>query len=93
MVLVAWIVSVTSADRYAAYSTIEVRRQIYWTHLKRDIQSLLDAGGDGTRVGERLMASLRDMFHHWHRWIVERTFGWLGRYRLVCHEHEGAVVH
>ena len=23
-----------------------------------------------------------------HRWIVERTFGWLGRYRLFCREHE-----
>jgi hypothetical protein len=90
VVLVVWIVSVTSTDRYAAYSTIEVRRRIYWAHRKRDIQSLLDAGGDGAWIGERLMASLRDMFH---RWIVERTFGWLGRYQLVCHEHEGAVVH
>lgn len=23
-----------------------------------------------------------------HRWIVERTFGWLGRYRLLSKEHE-----
>lgn len=24
-----------------------------------------------------------------HRWIVERTFGWLGRYRRLCKDYEG----
>jgi transposase len=57
-----------SSDRYAAYNTFNARRQICWAHLKRDIQSLIDAGGDGVRIGERLRASLRDMFHHWHRY-------------------------
>jgi len=27
-----------------------------------------------------------------HRWIVERTFGWLGRYRLFCREHEALLT-
>ncbi|MCH7688551.1 MAG: transposase [Planctomycetes bacterium] len=27
-----------------------------------------------------------------HRWIVERTFGWLGRYRLFCREHEATLA-
>lgn len=27
-----------------------------------------------------------------HRWIVERTFGWLGRYRLLCREHEATIA-
>ncbi len=27
-----------------------------------------------------------------HRWIVERTFGWLGRYRLNCCEHEATIA-
>ena len=27
-----------------------------------------------------------------HRWIVERTFGWLGRYRLFCREHEATIA-
>ena len=27
-----------------------------------------------------------------HRWIVERTFGWLGRYRLLCREHEATLA-
>lgn len=26
-----------------------------------------------------------------HRWIVERTFGWIGRYRLFCREHEATI--
>ena len=57
-----------STDRYAAYNNFNARRQICWAHLKRDIQSLIDAGGDGAKIGERLMASLRDMFHYWHRY-------------------------
>jgi len=27
-----------------------------------------------------------------HRWVVERTFGWLGRYRLFCREHEATIA-
>lgn len=27
-----------------------------------------------------------------HRWIVERTFGWLRRYRLFCREHEATIA-
>lgn len=27
-----------------------------------------------------------------HRWIVESTFGWLGRFRLLCREHETTVA-
>ena len=27
-----------------------------------------------------------------HRWIVERTFGWLGRYRRLCREHEATIA-
>lgn len=27
-----------------------------------------------------------------HRWIVERTFGWLGRFRLLCREHEAMIA-
>ncbi len=27
-----------------------------------------------------------------HRWIVERTFGWPGRYRLFCREDEAALA-
>ena len=27
-----------------------------------------------------------------HRWVVERTFGWLGRYRLFCRDHEATIA-
>lgn len=27
-----------------------------------------------------------------HRWIVERAFGWLGRFRLLCREHEATMA-
>jgi putative transposase len=27
-----------------------------------------------------------------HRWVVERTFGWLGRYRRLARDYEHTVV-
>ena len=27
-----------------------------------------------------------------HRWVVERTFGWLGRYRRLSKDYEGLTV-
>ena len=53
-------------DRYAGYNAFNNRRQVCWAHLKRDFQSLIDAGGDGAVIGHRLMTSLKEMFHLWH---------------------------
>ena len=55
-----------STDRYAACNTFNVRRQICEAHRKRDLQSEIDAGGDGAKIGERSRASLREMFCRWH---------------------------
>jgi Transposase DDE domain len=27
-----------------------------------------------------------------HRWLVERTFGWIGRHRLFGREHEATIA-
>ena len=40
-------------DRYAGYNAFNGCRQVYWAHLKRDFQSLIDAGGDGAIIGHR----------------------------------------
>jgi transposase len=55
-------------DRYAGYNTWNSRRQICWAHLKRNIQAVIDGGGDGFRIGSRLMSVLNRMFTLWHRY-------------------------
>lgn len=56
------------SDRYAGYNTFNALRQICWAHLKRDFQALIDAGGHGRGIGNRLMDHLHEVFHHWHRY-------------------------
>jgi len=37
--------------------------------LKRDVQVLIDAGGEPRLIGNRLMKHLHEVFHHWHRYL------------------------
>ena len=57
---------VVITDRYAAYNRFQ-RRQLCWAHLLRDFQGLIDAGGEGERIGALLLAIGKQVFHHWHR--------------------------
>lgn len=59
-------------DRYAGYNAFNDRRQVCWAHLKRDFQGLIDAGGDGAIIGNRLMRSLKEMFQLWHLYRAGR---------------------
>ena len=67
---------VVTSDRYAGYDWITLR-QLCWEHLKRDFQSLVDAGGKAKAIGKRLRESARQLFHCWHRYrdgtITRRT--------------------
>jgi transposase len=48
---------VVGSDRYSVYEYIEpFWRQICWSHLMRDFQAVIDRGGDGQKIGERLLA-------------------------------------
>ena len=55
-----------TTDRYGGYNGYELR-QVCWAHLLRDFPSLIDAGGAGKRIGERLMQVGRKLFRHWRR--------------------------
>lgn len=57
---------IITTDRYGGYNDYE-RRQVCWSHLLRDFQSLIDAGGAGKRIGTRLQQIGHELFHHWHR--------------------------
>ena len=67
---------VVSSDRFSAYEWIAARgRQICWAHLRRDFQAMIDRGGEGKPVGEKLLKRSHRRFHNWHR-VRDGTLDW-----------------
>lgn len=67
---------VVGSDRFSAYEWIAARwRQICWAHLRRDFQAMIDRGGDGKPIGERLLKLSHRLFHNWHR-VRDGTLDW-----------------
>lgn len=59
---------IVTSDRWASYSWLTPsRRQLCWSHLKRDFKSFLDYDPDARRLGERLLCETRRLFRLWHR--------------------------
>jgi len=59
---------VLTTDRWASYGWVApARRQLCWSHLKRDFKSFLDYGVEPRRVGEKLLREVRLMFRAWHK--------------------------
>ena len=56
---------VLTTDRWSAYGRVG-RRQLCWAHLRRDFQALIDRGGEGAAVGERLLGLSDELFYWWH---------------------------
>lgn len=55
-------------DRWSSYNWVACqRRQLCWSHLKRDFKSFLDYGPEAKLLGERLLCQTRRMFRLWHR--------------------------
>jgi transposase len=57
---------VATCDRLKSYWWIK-RLQWCWAHLRRDFQAMIDRGGPGKPVGERLLAHSNEMFDLWHQ--------------------------
>ena len=67
---------VVGSDRFSAYAWMMARRrQICWTHLRRDFQAMIDRGGDGEKVGKQLLSLSNPLFHHWHK-VRDGTLAW-----------------
>jgi len=73
-------------DRWSVYGGQPThRRQLCWSHLRRDFQAMIDRGNAGRAVGEELLALSNALFSWWHRvrdgTLQRRTFrtraGWL----------------
>ncbi len=56
------------SDRWSSYSFLPLdRRQLCWSHLKREFQAFVDRGGESARVGQLLLKEVDLMFTWWHR--------------------------
>jgi len=56
------------SDRHGAYGWWpDWMRQLCWAHLKRDVQAIIDRGGESERIGKSLLEEIDRMFHWWHR--------------------------
>lgn len=87
-------------DRWASYNWIDaVRRQMCWSHLKRDFKSFLDYGPEAKLLGERLLAERKKLFRLWNRvrdgTVTRAQFQLSCRpicRRIEAHLEEGACV-
>jgi transposase len=57
---------VATCDRLKSYWWIK-RLQWCWAHLRRDFQAMIDRGGPGKAIGERLLALSDGLFDLWHQ--------------------------
>ncbi len=59
---------ILTTDRWASYNWFSAeRRQLCWSHLKRDFKSFLDYGPEAVGIGEQLLRQTKKMFRLWHR--------------------------
>ena len=67
---------VVGSDRFSAYEWIKAfGRQVCWAHLRRDFQAMIDRGGEGESIGQRLLSLSNRLFRHWHR-VRDGTLPW-----------------
>jgi transposase len=60
-------------DRWSASTWYPTwRRQLCWAHLLRDIEAMIERGGQSQVIGEALRGQARQMFLWWHR-VRDRT--------------------
>jgi transposase len=68
---------VATCDRLKSYWWIK-RLQWCWAHLRRDFQAMIDRGGAGQAIGERLLGQSNTLFALWHQVRAgQRSRPWL----------------
>jgi len=66
--------AILTSDLAKAYNGHPLRqRQVCWAHLRRDFQAMIDRGGAGAGVGERLLEYAAGLFGWWH-WVRDGTW-------------------
>jgi transposase len=65
---------VAISDRFSCYDGIE-QRQYCWSHLRRDMQAMIDRRDEGSAVGSELLGFSNRLFHWWHKYR-DREMAW-----------------
>ena len=74
--VLGWVVT----ERWSAYPWYPTwRRQLWWAHLWRDMEAMIERGGRAAEIGEALRAQARQMFHGEHR-LVNFAQGYMRMY-------------
>jgi transposase len=58
---------VVVSDRFPSYDWIE-QHQYCWSHLRRDMQAMIDRRDEGSAVGTELLGFSDRLFHWWHKY-------------------------
>jgi transposase len=60
--------AIAVTDRLGSYDRIaDSRRQVCWSHLRRDFQAMIDRGRAAEPIGRRLLMLSERLFRWWHR--------------------------
>jgi putative transposase len=96
LVLVVWITAASVQDRDGAVPVLQEAHREYptlekvWVDCEYNGKILEKVGGE-TGINIEMVKRTDDMKGFVvlpKRWVVERTFGWLGKYRLLSKEYE-----
>jgi transposase len=59
---------VLTTDRFPVYThLVGTKRQICWSHLRRDFQAMIDRKSAGSEIGQELLKQSNDLFEHWQK--------------------------
>jgi transposase len=59
--------TVAISDRFPSYDGVE-QHQYCWSHLRRDMQAMIDRQDEGSTVGSELLGFSNRSLHRWHRY-------------------------
>ena len=87
---------IVCSDRWVAYTHFHLkRRQLCWSHLLRDLQAIVDAGGAGKSRAQEMLDDRVPFFGDWHRFkagafdratLIARTMSFRRGFRAFCRE-------
>jgi transposase len=61
------------SDRYGGYDWLPTeKRQLCLAHILRDFIRISQRDNPVGILGKRLVVALREIFHHWHNWLVAK---------------------
>lgn len=64
---------IIGSDRYSAYNLYHPdKRALCWAHLKRDFNRMVDLGGNGKKIGKRLLRIEKKVFDLWNKFKTGR---------------------